>query len=133
MSRENLLNSFSETSKNFFNEFIKDFKPDISSEEFNKFKFQFINMLIEVKLSYNTIQELSEFFDNERLIQLVLNTMQIGLNIWNNTSNKEKLKNDIFIYFFLASCFLVIKVIFFIYISLVGKSKKNKKIKKLDM
>ena len=51
MSRENLLNSFSETSKNFFNEFIKDFKPDISSEEFNKFKFQFINMLIEVKLS----------------------------------------------------------------------------------
>jgi hypothetical protein len=55
MSRENLLNSFSETSKNFFNEFIKDFKPDISSEEFNKFKFQFINMLIEVKLSYNTI------------------------------------------------------------------------------
>lgn len=59
--------------------------------------------------------------------------MQIGFNIWNNTSNKEKLKNDIFIYFFLASCFLVIKVIFFIYISLVGKSKKNKKIKKLDM
>ena len=127
MSRENLLNSFSETSKNFFNEFIKDFKPDISSEEFNKFKFQFINMLIEVKLSYNTIQELSEFFDNERLIQLVLNTMQIGLNIWNNTSNKEKLKNDIFIYFFLASCFLVIKVIFFYLYFFSWKIQKKQK------
>ena len=127
MSRENLLNSFSETSKNYFNEFIKDFKPDISSEEFNKFKFQFINMLIEVKLSYNTIQELSEFFDNERLIQLVLNTMQIGLNIWNNTSNKEKLKNDIFIYFFLASCFLVIKVIFFYLYFFSWKIQKKQK------
>ena len=49
MSNEGQLNTFSETSKKFYNEFIKDFIPDISSEEFNKFKFNFLNMLIEVK------------------------------------------------------------------------------------
>ncbi len=48
MSNESQLNTFLETSKKFYNEFIKDFLPDTSSEEFNKFKFQFINMLIEV-------------------------------------------------------------------------------------
>ena len=41
--------------------------------------------------------------------------MQIAFNIWNTLSNKEKLKNDIFIFFFLASCFIVIKVLYFIY------------------
>ena len=39
--------------------------------------------------------------------------MQIGFDIWNNTPKTEILKNDIFIYFFLASCFIVIKVNFF--------------------
>ena len=52
--------------------------------------------------------------------------MQISFNIWDTLSSQEKLKNDIFIFFFIASCFIIIKVlIFLIYKLLVGESKKN--------
>jgi hypothetical protein len=36
--------------------------------------------------------------------------MQIAFNIWNQNSAKEEIKNDIFIFFFTASCFIVLKV-----------------------
>ena len=39
--------------------------------------------------------------------------MQIAFNIWDSLSSKEKLKNDIFIFFFLASCLIFIKVLYY--------------------
>ena len=41
--------------------------------------------------------------------------MQISFNIWDKISKNEKLKKDIFMFFFLASCFIILKVINFIY------------------
>ena len=55
-----------------------------------------------------------EFFDDESKIEKVINVMQIAFNIWNNNSAKEEIKNDIFIFFFTASCFIVLKVNIFL-------------------
>ncbi len=52
---------------------------------------------------------LPEFFDEESKIEKLINVMQIAFNIWNQNSDKE-IKNDIFIFFFTASCFIVLKV-----------------------
>ena len=43
---------------------------------------------------------------NEKLINLI----QISFNIWNKISDNEKYKNDIFIFFFIACCFILIDV-----------------------
>ena len=49
MSIDSEITEFYKSSKNFYNEYIKNFTPDISSEEFNKFRIHFINLLSEVK------------------------------------------------------------------------------------
>ena len=54
-------------------------------------------------------------FNEEKLIQKVINLTQISFNVWNTLSNDEKIKNDIFIFFFIASCFIVIKVQYYYY------------------
>jgi len=41
--------------------------------------------------------------------------MQIAFNVWNKNSINEEIKNNIFIFFFTASCFIVLKVKFIIY------------------
>ena len=53
---------------------------------------------------------MDDFLNEEKSIQKIINLIQIGFNVWNRISNDEKLKNDIFIFFFIASCFIVIKV-----------------------
>ena len=50
MSIDSEITEFYKSSKNFYNEYIKNFTPDISSEEFNKFRIYFINLLSEVKI-----------------------------------------------------------------------------------
>ena len=51
--------------------------------------------------------------------------MQISFNIWDTLSSKEKLKNDIYIFFFIASCFIIIKVLIFLIINFSWKIKKK--------
>jgi len=69
---------------------------------------------------------MDDFLNEEKSIQKIINLIQIAFNVWNRISNDEKLKNDIFIFFFIASCFIIIKVlIFLIYKLLVRESKKN--------
>ena len=53
---------------------------------------------------------MNEFLNDEKIIQRGINLIQIAFNVWNKISNDEKIKNDIFIFFFIASCFIVTKV-----------------------
>ena len=53
---------------------------------------------------------MAEFFEEESKIEKLINIIQISFNIWNNNSIKEEIKNDIFIFFFAASCFIILKV-----------------------
>lgn len=44
---------------------------------------------------------------------MVINTMQIGFNFWHEIlkdKNNEELKEQFFIYFFISSCIIIIKV-----------------------
>ena len=44
---------------------------------------------------------------------MVINTMQIGFNFWKELLKdkaNEKLKEQFFVFFFISSCFIVIKV-----------------------
>jgi len=44
---------------------------------------------------------------------MVINTMQIGFNFWKELlkdKTNEKLKEQFFVFFFISSCFIVIKV-----------------------
>lgn len=53
---------------------------------------------------------MDEIFNEEKKIQQVINIIQIALNVWNSISKDENIKNDIFIFFFIASCFITVKV-----------------------
>ena len=95
----------------FHEKYIKNFKSNMSDIQFNKFRLYFLNIITEVKfkfLLYN--QQLNTFFDNEKIIEKLLNLLQISFNIWNKISNDEKTKNDIFIFFFIGSCLILIEV-----------------------
>ena len=44
---------------------------------------------------------------------MVINTMQIGFNFWQKLlkdKNNEELKEQFFLFFFISSCFIVLKV-----------------------
>ena len=68
---------------------------------------------------------MDDFLNEEKSIQKIINLIQIAFNVWNRISNDEKLKNDIFIFFFIASCFIIIKVLFFFFINFSWKIKKK--------
>ena len=53
---------------------------------------------------------MNDILSEEKIIQKTINLIQIAFNVWNKISNNEKIKNDIFIFFFIASCFIVTKV-----------------------
>ena len=53
---------------------------------------------------------MNDILSEEKIIQKTINLIQIAFNVWNKISNDEKIKNDIFIFFFIASCFIVINV-----------------------
>jgi hypothetical protein len=52
---------------------------------------------------------------------MVINTMQIGFNLWQEIlkdKNNEELKEQFFLFFFVASCLIVIKVNIYIFLIL---------------
>ena len=108
------ISTFFESSQQFYNKYILNFKSNMSISKFNKFRLYFINLIQDVKINFLNIfiQKLTEFFPHSYQIEKLINLMQISFNFWNNNLITEKIKNSIFIFFFCASCFIILKVKF---------------------
>ena len=65
-------------------------------------------------------QQLFDIFNNLSKIEKVINSLQIAFIVWNKIPNNVNFKNDIFIYFFSATCLIEIKVIL---INLIYRTK----------
>ena len=106
---QNLYNS----SQLFYESYVSNFKNETSIESFNKFRLYFLNLINEVNFIFLKIfQKLNHIFNDEISNEKLINLIQISFNIWNKISKNEKYKNDIFIFFFVACCFILINVKF---------------------
>ena len=105
------IQSIFDFSNTFYLNYIQKFQSEMDIKKFNKFRLYFLNILTQVILKYKFLnQNMNEFLNDEKIIQRGINLIQIAFNVWNKISNDEKIKNDIFIFFFIASCFIVINV-----------------------
>ena len=105
------IQSIFDFSNTFYLNYIQKFQSEMDIKKFNKFRLYFLNILTQVFLIYNFLnQNMNDILSEEKIIQKTINLIQIAFNVWNKISNDEKIKNDIFIFFFIASCFIVINV-----------------------
>lgn len=88
--------------------YVKNYSPSLSS--FNSFRAKYLNKIREVKINLKFIQELQDFFINEKMIQLVINLLQICFHFHEEMKENVEYFDDFFDYFFYSTCYLIIKV-----------------------
>ena len=102
----------------FFESFIKEFQSDEISKELINGRLSYINYVTDVYiillLNINCIlQYLDDFFQTYQSKEMIINMMQIGFKLWKELlkdKTDEEQKEQFFIFFFIASCFIVLKV-----------------------
>ena len=102
----------------FFESFIKEFQSDEISKELINGRLSYINYVTDVYIilliNINCIlQYLDDFFQTYQSKEMIINMMQIGFKLWKELlkdKTDEEQKEQFFIFFFIASCFIVLKV-----------------------
>ena len=116
MSTFNIYHEILDTHNNFYKKYLKEFIPEIDITNFSSWRLSYINYISDVKYYYIKIifiQYLDDFFPNFRSKEMVINTMQIGYKFWQELlkdKTNEQIKIQFYIFIFISSCFIVIKV-----------------------
>ena len=88
----------------------------MNDAKFSNWRLSYINYITDVNIFYKklfNLQYLDDFFPSYNSKDMIVNTMQIAYNLWHELlkdKSNEKLKEQFFLYFFVGSCFIVLKV-----------------------
>ena len=79
----------------------------------------FINYILDVSAKYFIIfQNFEDIFPTNYLKEEVINTMQVGFKVWQdilNGKDTNELYYSFYVFFMIASCTIVLKVISYIF------------------
>ena len=102
------INNMRRHSIEFHNNYVK-LSRHTESKIFNKFRLSALNKIKEVKYYLKLLQEMGEFFQDDRIIQILINMLQVCFILDLETAQLN-IRINSFSHLFFAAVFLVIKV-----------------------